>query len=280
MVTGQSEGKLNLTHWAPRARVTRGAVVEMLPGGYRLRIPAGSQNEYRLAQIDDYLDLPRKHFAWQAPLVMNLEGRASAPNLPGTWGFGFWNDPFGANLSLGGANFSPGGTTRRLPALPNSAWFFYASPPNALSLYDHLPADGFLAATFRSPQLPPALLALGLPFLPLSGWHAFTRFARRAGRQVIKQSAVRLDLDPSVWHAYSLEWQAPEPDGSGRQEIIFKVDGDVILSTSITPSGRLGFVLWIDNQYAAFRPDGTLAFGRLANPEAFLEVKALTLTHL
>ena len=28
--------------------------------------------------------------------------------------------------------------------------------------------------------------------------------------------------------------------------------------------GRGGLVLWIDNQYAAFRPDGEVAFGSLA----------------
>jgi hypothetical protein len=49
----------------------------------------------------------------------------------------------------------------RLPALPNTAWFFFASPPNYLSLRDDLPAQGALAAVFRSPRLPASLLVLG-----------------------------------------------------------------------------------------------------------------------
>jgi hypothetical protein len=40
----------------------------------------------------------------------------------------------------------------------------------------------------------------------------------------------------------------------------------------------LGFVLWVDNQYAAFPPDGRIRFGSLENPEpAWIEVRNLSI---
>jgi len=51
------------------------------------------------------------------------------------------------------------------------------------------------------------------------------------------------------------------------------VDGAEILRTPLAPRGPLGLVLWIDNQYAAWRPDGRLGFGTLANPAAWLEIE-------
>jgi hypothetical protein len=41
---------------------------------------------------------------------------------------------------------------------------------------------------------------------------------------------------------------------------------------------RLGLTLWIDNQYAAWRPDGKIGFGVLGNEEAWLEIADLNLT--
>ena len=79
------------------------------------------------------------------------------------------------------------------------------------------------------------------------------------------EDAAALSLDPTAWHAYALEWQA---DG-----VRFEVDGAVALETAQVPRAPLGLVLWIDNQYAAFPPQGTLRFGTLANPEpAWLEL--------
>ena len=97
-----------------------GQVIQVSADAWRLEIPAGRAGVYRLAQIDDYSGLPRSGFPWQPPLELSLEGRSSsAEDIPGTWGFGLWNDPFGLSLGLGGG-------TRRFPALPNCAWFFFA----------------------------------------------------------------------------------------------------------------------------------------------------------
>ena len=103
--------------------------MDELGHGYaRLNLPAGDATSYRLAQLDDYAHLPRGRFPHHA-LTLSLLARTSAASLPGTWGFGFWNHPFGLSLGFGGNPFS-------LPALPNAVWFFGASAENYLSFKD------------------------------------------------------------------------------------------------------------------------------------------------
>jgi hypothetical protein len=219
---------------------------------WRLNIQSGSKAKYRWAQLDDYSRLSRNKFLWTPPVTLKLEARVSASDLPGTWGFGFWNDPF--NISLGLA-----GTARRLPALPNTAWFFYASPPNYLSLQDALPAQGMLAATFRSPSIPIPIMALALPLIPLLKWPWMSRKLRSLATHFIQQSAALLTIDCTQWHHYSLSWQS--------NQVMLSVDEEEFLDTPISPRGPLGLVLWIDNQYAAFTPQGKVDFGTLPNPD-------------
>jgi len=227
--------------------------------GWRLSIPPGPAGRYRWAQLDDYFSLPRSWFLWTPPVRLSLEARVSAPDLPGTWGFGFWNDPFQASLGLGGAG-------RRLPALPNAAWYFYASPPNYLAFRDDLPAQGLLAATFRSPLLPALLLATGLPLVPFLKWHWAARKLRRMASHLIHQASAMLAVDCTQWHQYVLDW--------GEEQAAFCVDGEVVLETPVSPLGRGGLVLWIDNQYAAFTPEGEVGFGTLGcKEEAWLEMR-------
>ncbi|HET8563198.1 MAG TPA: hypothetical protein VFM35_04915, partial [Candidatus Binatia bacterium] len=109
-------------------RYTPGARVEEITTGraYRLMIPAGPSGKYRLAQLDDYTQITRSRFPLRSPLSLSLSARASSESIPGTWGFGLWNDPFGLSLGFGGNPF-------RLPALPNAAWFFGASKESYLS---------------------------------------------------------------------------------------------------------------------------------------------------
>ena len=229
----------------------------------RLSIPPGPAGQYRWAQLDDYVTLPRSQFLWTPPVRLSLEARVSAPDLPGTWGFGFWNDPFQASLWLGGAG-------RRLPALPNAAWYFYASPPNYLAFRDDLPAQGLLAATFRSPLLPAPLLAAGLPAVPFLKWRWAARQLRRMARRLIHQDSALLAVDCTQWHYYQLDW--------GKDKVVFNVDGEVVLETPVSPLGRGGLVLWIDNQYAAFTPKGQVGFGMLGcNQEAWLELRKVVI---
>ena len=63
------------------------------------------------------------------------------------------------------------------------------------------------------------------------------------------------------------------------EHIAFKVDGAPVFESSVSPQPPLGIVIWIDNQYAAFTPEGKIGFGVLENPEpAWLEVKDIDVT--
>ena len=235
-----------------------GIVKEEGPAYFQLTIRGGMSGEYRLAQLDDQSDLHRAQFHWRVPCCLELKARVSLKNVPGTWGFGFWNDPFTASLGLKGA-------ARRLPALPNCAWFFYASPPNYLALRDDHPAQGFLAAAFSSPILSSLLLAPGLLALPLLAWRPSARLLRRMARSLIQEDSTSIQVDATQWHAYRLELT--------EQGTRYSIDGQLVGETACVPRGPLARVIWIDNQYAAFNPDGTLKSGTLANPPATLEIQ-------
>ncbi|GAB4498694.1 MAG: hypothetical protein OHK0052_12470 [Anaerolineales bacterium] len=233
-------------------------------GAARLQIPGGPQGIYRLAQWDDYARLPRRAFAWQPPLSLRAELRASARDLPGTWGIGLWNDPFSLTLGMGGG-------ARRFPVLPQCAWFFFASPPNFLSLYDDQPAYGALASVWQSRPLPTPLLALfTAPALPLLTYAPSARLLRRVVRQFVRQSACSLTHNPCDWHTYEIIWRAHNTQ--------LRIDGEVVCDTSLSPRAPLGFVLWLDNQYMAWQPNGKLSAGTLASAaEGWLEVRNLFL---
>lgn len=238
-----------------RARAAGGGQVTPIGvGQWRLYLPPGEARGYRLAQLDDYAECrTRSDFPHSPPLRLSLRARASAPDLLGTWGFGFWNDPFGASLTVRGSG-------RRLPALPDAIWFFHASPPNHLALHDDHPACGFLAATFSSRPLPPAVLVLAAPLAAGLFLSPTARILRRLARRFIREDAAVVDADVTAWHTYSLTWQ-PE-------QVSFGLDGEVIFQTPVSPRGPLGLVLWVDNQYASLPPGGRLRFGNLSTPEA------------
>lgn len=242
---------------------TQGARVEEISGEsshYLLSIPAGQANQYRLAQLDDYAKNVRRKFPHTAPVSLSLSARASGRSIPGTWGFGFWNNPFGVSLGYGGTGF-------RLPTLPNTAWFFGASPENYLSFRSDRSeeaANGFLVQTFRSSKFHPLLIPAGL-VLPFS-----RKLTRKLLRNVIAESGTRLRADPTQWHRYRLDWR--------ETRVSFEVDDSLVFESSVTPIPPLGLVIWIDNQYAAFTPEGKIGFGVLENPEpAWLEVKDVDL---
>jgi len=254
---------------------------------YRLSIPSGSSNSYRLAQLDDYTKISRKRFAHRGPLRLNLVARTSRSSIPGTWGFGLWNDPFGLSLGFGGNPW-------RLPTLPNTAWFFGASEESYLSFVSGLdtgetlrlrrqrtaaplsasarPArppvfNGFIAQTFRAPRFHPLLILAGMA-LPFS-----RKLTRRLLSRVIEEDGIDLgrheqQIAPTDWHRYSLDWR--------EKRVSFQVDDALVFESSVSPHPPLGLVIWIDNQYAAFTPEGRIGFGVLANPEpAWLEVKEI-----
>ena len=56
--------------------------------------------------------------------------------------------------------------------------------------------------------------------------------------------------------------------------VSFEVDEVEVFASHVSPKPPLGLVIWIDNQYAAFTPEGKIGFGVLENPEpAWLEIK-------
>lgn len=231
---------------------TLGAEAAFDPSGTGvLRLPPGPPHRYRLAQGDDYRGLARARFPWQPPVTFRVRARASHAVSPGTWGFGLWNDPMSLSLGFGGG--------RKLPALPNAAWFFFASPQNHLSLRDDLPANGALAATFRAPLLPGWVLAPAALGVPLLFFRPMARFLRRLTARIVQQDAAALRMDPTEWHRYAFHWE--------NDRVTFEVDDQTVMETPLCPRGPLGLVIWIDNQFAAWRPDGGLQWGLLEGEE-------------
>jgi len=238
-------------------RWSRGASVTPTADGFQLAIPAGDDSAYRLAQLDNYSGLPRRLYPTRPRAILELRARASSASIRGTWGFGFWNSPYGFSFDLGGGKFS-------LPTLPNAAWFFHASPENHLSFCDR-PGNGFLAQSFRSPAFDLRLFLAGL-LLPFS-----RTAARRQLSRVIREEGARVPADPTQWGLYRLEWSPTR--------VTCEVDHVRVMETSLSPRPPLGVVIWIDNQFAAFTPEGRIASGVLANAQpAWLEIADLRLT--
>lgn len=236
-------------------------VLRLGEGYWHLEIPASSKRGYHLAQLDDHGRLRRVDFRWTPPLTLSLQARVSAQELPGTWGFGFWNDPF--SFLLGSAGVVP-----RFPALPDAAWFFHASPQNHLSFRDDQPAFGYLAATFRSRRVGAFRLALASPLLALTLIPGPAQAIRKLLRGVVHQDATLIQADVTAWHTYEMDWEAGL--------VKFRLDGAAIFQTTIAPPGPLTLVLWIDNQYAALPPRGGFRYGTLPNQEpAWLEIRDL-----
>lgn len=229
--------------------------MQVTPRGWRLGIPVGGTRSYRLSQLDDQSGRARSAYPWRPPLKVRLRARVSAVSMPGTWGFGLWNDPYGFS-------FGPGESLPRLPALPQAAWFFAASPRCYLSFRDDKPARGFYAQVFSSPGFNVRLLEalVSLPVAP--------KRSRRILASMISEDGTAILNDPCEWHSYGIEWDA--------EQCAFFVDQVQVIQTRVSPRSPLGFVVWIDNQFAAFDPEGRIGWGVEANPkEQWLEVEDL-----
>jgi hypothetical protein len=239
-----------------KPRLAGGGIVTETARGWLLSVPAASAQRYLLSQIDDHLHIPRTDYPRRPPMRMSLESRVSSRALPGTWGFGLWNDPYAFS-------FGPGGNSwLRLPALPNAAWFFYSSSISHLSFRDDRPGNGFLAQLFSSPPFHPLLMRAILTF-PFS-----RKSARRLLSRIIGEDGIAIPVDEREWHAYTLEWSE-----TGTR---FFVDDKPVLETPLSPLPPMGIVIWIDNQHAGFTPAGQVSFGLEPNPEpSWMEVRDL-----
>ncbi len=219
---------------------------------------------YADAQLDDTQRRPRRRFRWRPPLRLTVEARASSAAPLGTLGFGFWNDPF--SLSLGEA-----GAARRLPATPHAIWFFYGSPPNDFTFTKGVPAHGWKAMAVCGPPLPsPVLLPGAVAAFALSRVPGLRRLIVRAALRMVRASECALAAALDEWHTYSLEWRPCE--------VLFGVDGETLLVAPDPPPPPLGFVAWIDNQYAVVSPRQGFGFGVLATRQPqWLEMRGLRL---
>lgn len=219
-----------------------------------------SASAYTNSQIDDYQGLPRGRFPWRPPLKMTVRARFShqAGELSGTAGFGFWNDPF---LMTG----------RLRPALPRVVWFFYASPPSNMKLDLQTPGHGWKAATLDAKRLPFLLLAPTAPVaVPLMNIRPLYRRFWPVAERAMGVSEAALEVSMTEWHTYAIEW--------GVERASFGVDGQPVLESGSSPRGPLGFVMWLDNQYAVVTPWGRFGYGLLDSAERqWLEVDSLSI---
>jgi hypothetical protein len=233
---------------------------EVLPtdNGARLVVHHGNTRQYSNAQIDDYAGQPRSAFPNVPPLTLSLHARFShpagtpgTPGLVGTAGFGFWNDPFMM-------------TDPRPPMLPRALWFFYASPPSDMKLDTRTPGWGWKAATVNALSAGAIGPALAAPLLiPLMRFQAVYRRAWPAIQRRLGIAEAQLDAPMTEWHRYLIEW--------GRYRARFYVDARLVLDAP-APRGRLGLVIWCDNQYMVVQPWGRVRYGLLDAGEQWLEV--------
>lgn len=224
-------------------------IVQQTDQALCLELPSSNDQQYSDAQITDYQGLARRDFPWQPPLRLTVRAWAShrTADLRGTAGFGFWNEPF---VPVG----------QRLPRLPRAVWFFFGSPPNDMALARDVPGYGWKAATLDATRLPFLLLA---PFAPLGFLlmrsPAFYRALWPVGQWALGVTEVQLPVDLIEPHTYTLEWHP--------NKIIFAVDGAEVYRSDHAPRGPLGFIAWIDNQYAVVTPQGRFRFGLVETHE-------------
>ena len=89
-----------------------------------------------------------------------------------------------------------------------------------------------------------------------------------------RQQAVGLQsqsqgVDVTQWHRYRLEWSA--------KCAVWYVDDAPVFESLVSPYPPLGVIIWIDNQYAAFTPEGKIAFGVLEGGDEWLEIEDLVI---
>ncbi len=213
---------------------------------YTLTVPAADATTYHDAQIADYT-LAERAFVHKPPLTLTVRAVFNTTDVHGTAGFGLWNHPFSPEM-------------RGLPRLPQAAWFFYGSPPNNMSLAKHVPGHGWKCTTLDATR--PgflALLPLALPGFALMRVPPFYRTLWPIGQAAVGVSEHA--LDPTLMtdiHTYQLNWD--------KRGVAFAVDGVTVHESPYSPRGPLGFIAWVDNQYAVVTPQGRFGWGLVDVP--------------
>ncbi|MBZ0286908.1 MAG: hypothetical protein K8I30_04790 [Anaerolineae bacterium] len=234
-----------------------GGIVRQSPDALHLTIPSASPQIYSDAQISDYAGKP--DFRWHPPVRMTVRGYAGMSPEPdrnqpfghvlkGTAGFGFWNHPF-----------VPGERGFRLP---QAVWFFYSAPPSNMALAKDVPGQGWKAATINAvrwpflallPTAPVGLLLMRIPALYERLWPV--------GQRAIGVRERLLDSHLLLYsHTYMIEWHI--------NRVIFLIDGQPVYEAQTAIKGPLGFIAWIDNQFAVVTPQGQFGFGLVEIPSS------------
>ena len=219
-------------------------------GALALHLPAQDKGRYHDAQLTDFSR--RQDFRWRPPLRMEVTAYCSVPSvaapdypLVGTAGFGFWNHPYG----LAGD---------RSPRLPKAVWFFFSGPPSNMQLAQGVSGPGWKAATIDTTRWQFLALAPTAPIGMLLMRHP-TVYRRLwpIGQRAIGVSEKLLDARLLLErHTYRLDWL--------RDKVRFAVDGVMVHEALVAIGGSMGFIAWIDNQYAIVTPQGRLGAGVVA----------------
>lgn len=236
----------------------------------RMSIPHAKIGESSDAQIDDYAGRTGTNFPWQPPLRMEVRARSSHPAataqssvesrniLRGTAGFGFWNYPFTVRGDI--------------LMLPEALWFFYASPPSNMALVPDVPGWGWKAQVIHSMRA--GALAATAPMALTAAWARLTGETRPAARWLQRLSGASealLNVALEEWHTYRIEWE--------QNKATFWVDGLLVHTVLHPPARPLGFVAWLDNQYAVATPRGVLRFGTVASGPQWFELDSVKIEH-
>ena len=257
-------------HWTQT--LLGGGTLAQSDSTLRLAMPAARAGQYCDAQIDDCGRLARRRYPWHPPLRLEVCARtshrqqaiddaegSSEPVLRGTAGFGFWNYPFT--------------TTGTVLTLPDAVWFFYASRPSNMALVPGVPGYGWKAQIVHAHRIG-ALAALA-PTAAAVLWSRVSGArgpAERWVRRLTGAAEAHVALSMTDWHEYVIEWQ----DDRAR----FWVDGTHVLEAPAPPRGPLGFVAWVDNQFALATPRGVLRFGTMATQPQWLDLASVRMTPL
>ncbi len=247
----------------PRWEVTQiGGGTVTSGGGLTMTVGPTTAERYTNAQICDYR-YDSYRFAWTPPLHLTVVARASAPaaDLRGTAGFGFWNHPFSPDA-------------KRIH-LPRALWFFFASPPSNMALAYDVPGYGWKAATLDATRRSAwAVMASAGPLALLNRVPSLYRrlWPRAQRRMAISERPLDGALLAET-HTYVIDWRL---DGA-----TFSIDGAVVHEAPDAPRGPMGFITWIDNQYAVVTPTGRLGFGLVpvAHPQS-LTIERVTIEGL
>jgi hypothetical protein len=230
--------------------------VDQIDSITRLSLPNADRSIYSDAQLDNYAGLPHRLYPQRPPVHLSLRARFSSEKILGTAGFGFWNHPLAPNSGM--------------PTLPRAVWFFFASPPSDMPLAIDVPGIGWKAATIDATRPSGLMLAPLAPLvLLLNRSHKLYRKIWPFVQRQLRIAEQPLDLSlMRDWHTYTIDWQT--------DRVQFSIDDQIILNTDRSPRGPLGFVAWIDNQFAVVTPQGRFKFGLLdIDQEQWLEIEMI-----